>query len=55
MVQQAVEQGACRVAGSRMHDESRRLVDDDEVVILVEDIQVDLLGGILDDSLLDDL
>ena len=37
------------VAGCRMHDEPGGLVDDDEVVVFVEDVEIDRLGGIGDD------
>ena len=38
------ERSAC-VSGARVHDEVRRLVDDDDVAILVDDVEIDGLGG----------
>ena len=35
--EQTVDQGAGRVAGTRVHDEAGRLVDDDHVVVDVDD------------------
>jgi hypothetical protein len=46
--EQGVDQGAARVSGRRMDDQAGRLVDDDQVRILVEDGQRDRLGGELD-------
>ena len=37
MVEQRVDQRAARVAGRRVHDHAGRLVDDDEVGVLIED------------------
>ena len=37
MGDQRVDQRAGRVAGGRMHHEARRLVDDDDLVVLVDD------------------
>ena len=39
MMQQRVDQRAAGVAGRRMHDHSGRLVDDDEIAVLVDDRQ----------------
>src|SRR6185312_566254 len=44
VVQQRVLQRAGRIAGAGMHDEARRLVDDDDVGVLVADVERDLLG-----------
>ena len=44
VVEQRVHQRAARVPGGRMHDHARRLVDDDEVVVLVEDRQRQRFG-----------
>ena len=44
VMQQRVDQRAARVAGRRMHDHPGRLVDDDEVRVLVEDRQRQRLG-----------
>ena len=37
VMQQRVDERAARVPGRRVHDHARRLVDDDEVVVFVED------------------
>ena len=39
VMEQRVDQRAAVVSGGRMHDHAGRLVDDDEVAILVEDRQ----------------
>jgi hypothetical protein len=39
MRKQRVEQRAVRNAGTRMHDEARRLVDHDHVAILEHDLE----------------
>ena len=39
MVDQRVDQRAGPVAGAGMHDQTGRLVDDDDVVVLVEDVE----------------
>ena len=44
VVQQRVDQRAARMAGRRMDDHPGRLVDDDEVVVLVEDRQRQRFG-----------
>ena len=44
VMQQRVDQRAARVAGRRVHDHARRLVDDDQVVVLVDDRQRQRLG-----------
>ncbi len=44
MMQQGVDQRAGPVAGGRMDDHAGRLVDDDEVLILVEHIKGDCFG-----------
>ena len=44
MGDQGVDQRAVGIAGGRMHDEARRLVDDDEVLVLVDDLQRDVLA-----------
>ena len=41
MVDQRVDQRAGGVARTRMHNKSRRLVDDDQLVVLVEDVEGD--------------
>lgn len=43
MVQQGIQQCPFRIAGSRMNDQSSRLVDDQYLVILVHDGQRDIL------------
>ena len=43
MVQQRVDQRAVKVAARRMHDQPRRLVDDDQVFVLERDDEVDVL------------
>ena len=40
--EQPVDQGAGGVAGAGMHDQARRLVDDDEVVVGVDDRDLDV-------------
>ena len=44
MGDQRVDQRAGLVAGRRMHHEALRLVDDDDVVVLVDDIERDILA-----------
>ena len=44
VVQQRVDQRAAGVAGRRVHDHARRLVDHDQVGVLVEDVERDVLG-----------
>ena len=44
MRDQRVDQRAGPVAGGRMHHEALRLVDHDQVVVLVDDIERDVLG-----------
>jgi len=39
VTQQPVHQRACRIAGTGMHDESRGLVDDEQMLVLVDDVQ----------------
>ncbi len=41
MVEEAVDEGAVGVAGARMDDESRGLVDDDDRVVGVDDRELD--------------
>ena len=45
MVQQRVDQRAVAGARGRMHDQPRRLVDDDEIGVLVDDRKRDRLGA----------
>jgi len=45
VVEQGVDQGAVRVAGGRMDHQARGLVDHDDVVVLVDHVQGDVLGG----------
>ena len=42
--EQSVEHRAAPVAAARMHDEPRRLVDDDQCVVLVDDAERDRFG-----------
>ena len=44
VVQQRVDQRAAGMAGRRVHDHAGRLVDDDEVAILVDDRERQRLG-----------
>jgi hypothetical protein len=44
MMDQRVDQGAGPVAGAGMHDQSGRLVDDDQFGILVEDVERDVFA-----------
>ena len=44
VAEQPVDERPARVAGRRMHDDARRLVDDEQVLVLVGDAQVELLG-----------
>ena len=37
VVQECIDEGAVRVAGGRMHDHARRLVDDDQIRVVVDD------------------
>ncbi len=41
MGDQRIDQRAGGVAGGRVHHEARRLVDDDELVVLVDDVERD--------------
>ena len=45
VVEERVHQGAARVPGRRVHDEPGRLVDDDQLRVLVEHDERDRLGG----------
>ncbi len=45
MGDQRVDQRAGLVAGGRMHHEAFRLVDDDDVVVLIDNIQRDIFAG----------
>ena len=45
MGDERIHERAAGVAGGRVHDEVRRLVDDDEVGVLVDDVERDGLGG----------
>jgi hypothetical protein len=42
--QQGVDQGPVRIAGAGMHHQPGRLVDHEDVFILVQDVQRDVLG-----------
>ena len=54
MGDQRVHQRAGLVAGGGMHHEAFRLVDDDDVVVLVDDIERDILAcGLGGDGLRD--
>ena len=44
VVQQGVEQGAAPVAVARMDDESGRLVEDEQRLVLIDDIERNVLG-----------
>ena len=44
MGDQRIHQRAGLVAGGRMHDQALRLVDDDDVVVLEDDIERDILA-----------
>ena len=44
MGDQRVDQRSGRVARGRMHHEAGRLVDDDDVVVLVDDVERDILA-----------
>ena len=44
MRDQRVDQCAGLVAGGRMHHEALRLVDDDDVVVLIDDVERDILA-----------
>ena len=44
MEEQGVDQRAGRVARGRVHHHADRLVDDDQLVVLVEDVERDVLG-----------
>ena len=43
MVQQGIEQGAIGMPGSRVHHQPSRLVDHQQVIVLVNDVQRDIL------------
>lgn len=42
VVQQRIEQGTAGMAGGRVHNQARRLVDHQDVVVFVDDIQLDV-------------
>ena len=44
VMQQRVDQRARRVAGAGVHDHARRLVDDDDIRVLVQDLERRRLG-----------
>ena len=44
LVEQRVDQRALRVAGGGMDDHAGRLVDDDEIRVLIDDVEVEVLG-----------
>ena len=48
VVKQRVDERAVRVAGGRVHDHALRLVDNEQVVVLVHNVQRDVLGPGLD-------
>ena len=48
VVEQGVDQGAVRMARRGMDDEPARLVDDDDVVVLVDNVQRDVLRNGVD-------
>ncbi|MNN50120.1 hypothetical protein D3C81_1646930 [compost metagenome] len=48
MVQQGVEQGAVGMPGGRMHDQPRRLVQHQDLLVFVDDVQLDILRLVLD-------
>ena len=43
-MQQRIDQRAGRIAGAGMHDQARRLVDDEDVLVLVQHVEGDVLG-----------
>jgi len=43
VVQERVDQCSPRVPGCRMHDQTRRLVDDEEIAILVQNAEGEIL------------
>jgi hypothetical protein len=43
-MEQGIDQRAARMAGSRVHDHARRLVDHDHVAVLIQDGQRQLFG-----------
>ena len=45
-IQQGVYQGSVGVAGARVHDQSDRLVDHQEIIALIHDLKRDVLGPI---------
>ncbi len=45
MGDERVDQCSAGMSGGRVHDEVRRLIDDDDVGVLVDDIERDGLGG----------
>ena len=47
MVQQRVDQGVLRMARARMHDQSRRFVEHEQILVFVKNIQGHFLGGCL--------
>ncbi len=45
MVQQGIEQRAVGMTGSRMHHQTRRLVDDEDLVVFIDDVELDVLSN----------
>ena len=43
MGDQRIDERPLRVAGAGMHHEARRLVDDDQRVVLIDDVERDIL------------
>ena len=50
MEEQGVDEGPVRVAGGRVHDDARRLVHDDQVLVFVHDLKREVLGEGVDDA-----
>ena len=44
VMQQGVEQGTAGMAGSRVHHQARRLVDDQDLIVFIDDVQRNVLG-----------
>jgi hypothetical protein len=42
--EEAVDECPAGVAGGRVHDDARRLVDDQEVLVLIGDPEIEILG-----------
>ena len=47
MVEQRIDQGAVEIARRRMDDHARRLVDDEQMIVLEDDLERDVLRFVM--------